>query len=128
MAIKFKTMQRGEPGVKGGGTKKYYAAPVVQGEKTLDDLTKGVEKISTVSGADIRAVQYATVDVSIEHLANGQIVRLGDLGSLRVSFSSEGADKESDITANSITDARILFTPSPRLKEMLNTLKFEKEK
>ena len=66
--------------------------------------------------------------VSIEHLANGQIVRLGDLGSVRVSFSSEGADKESDITANSITDARIIFTPSPRLKEMLKTLKFEKAK
>jgi predicted histone-like DNA-binding protein len=127
MAIKFKTIQRGEPGVKGGGTKKYYATSVSQGEKTLDDLTKKIEKISTVSGADIRAVQYATVDVIVDDLADGYIVRIGELGSLRVSISSEGKDKEADITGNAVNNSRILFTPGSKLKEMLATLKFTKE-
>jgi len=40
MAIKYKTIKRGEPGVKGGGTPKYYAKPVVQGERNLEQLPR----------------------------------------------------------------------------------------
>ena len=127
MAIKFKTIQRGQPGVAGGGTKKFYAAPVSKGEKTLEGITKSVEKISTVSGADIRAVLYASVDVIVDDLANGQIVRLGDLGSFRVSFSSAGATTETAVNANAVKNTRIIFTPGSRLKQMLGNLKFEKE-
>ena len=80
MAIKFKVIERGQPGVVGGGDKKFYAIPVNTGEMTLDKLTRGIEKVSTVSGADIRAVVYAMVDVMQDALADGQIVRLGELG------------------------------------------------
>lgn len=127
MAIKFKTVQKTQPGVKGGGIKKYYAAPVVQGEKTLQQLTKRIEKISTASGADILAVQYATVDVIIDDLADGQIVRIGELGSMRVSFGSEGFENEADVTGSAIKTAKIIFTPGTRIKDMLAALKFEKE-
>jgi predicted histone-like DNA-binding protein len=70
--------------VPGGGEKKYYASANPSGEMTLTGLTKSIEKISAVSGADIRAVLYAMVDVMQDALANGQIVRLGEPGSLRV--------------------------------------------
>lgn len=63
MAIKFNVIERGEPGVTGGGTKKYYASTKSSGEMTLNKLTNSIEKVSTVSGADIRAVLYAMVDV-----------------------------------------------------------------
>ena len=63
MSVKYKVIERGQPGVPGGGTKKFYAAAVLSGEKTLAGLTRDIEKISTVSGADIRAVLYALVDV-----------------------------------------------------------------
>ncbi|MDR1222910.1 MAG: hypothetical protein LBL07_08555, partial [Tannerella sp.] len=66
MAIKIKAVQRGQPGVAGGGEKKFYAFPVMNGEWNIDRLTKLIEKICTVSGADIRAVLYALVDVSID--------------------------------------------------------------
>jgi len=81
---KFKVIERGHPGVPGGGEKKFYASANPSGEMTLTGLTKSIEKISTVSGADIRAVLYAMVDVMQDALANGQIVRLGEPGSLRV--------------------------------------------
>lgn len=48
MAIKFKVIERGEPGVVGGGTKKFYASPVMDGEMNLNDLTEAIEKICTV--------------------------------------------------------------------------------
>ncbi|MDY3318067.1 HU family DNA-binding protein [Riemerella anatipestifer] len=126
MSIKYKTIQKAQPGVAGGGDKKFYASPVYQGEKTLEGLTKDIEKISTVSGADIRAVLYALVDVMQNSLSDGQIVRLGELGSMRVSLSSEGKAKEEEITSAAIKSAKVLFTPGSDLKKMLQTLKFEK--
>ncbi|MFV0268120.1 MAG: HU family DNA-binding protein [Draconibacterium sp.] len=86
MAIKFKVIEKGQPGVAGGGVKKYYASAQTTGDMTLPKLTASIEKVSTVSGADIRAVLYAMVDVMKSALADGQIVRLGDLGSLRISI------------------------------------------
>jgi predicted histone-like DNA-binding protein len=126
MAIKFKIIERGQPGVTGGGTKKYYAAVVNDGELTLDDVTRLIEKSCTVNGADIRAVLYALVESAIDNLAAGKIVRLGDLGSMRMSISSEGKEKESDVTASSIKDASIIFTPGPKLKTMLGSVKYQK--
>ncbi|MDY3339173.1 HU family DNA-binding protein [Riemerella anatipestifer] len=126
MPIKYKTIQKAQPGVAGGGDKKFYASPVYQGEKTLEGLTKDIEKISTVSGADIRAVLYALVDVMQTSLSDGQIVRLGELGSMRVSLSSEGKAKEEEVTSAAVKSAKVLFTPGSDLKKMLQTLKFEK--
>ncbi|USL96040.1 HU family DNA-binding protein [Riemerella anatipestifer] len=126
MSIKYKTIQKAQPGVAGGGDKKFYASPVYQGEKTLEGLTKDIEKISTVSGADIRAVLYALVDVMQTSLSEGRIVRLGELGSMRVSLSSEGKAKEEEVTSAVIRNTKVLFTPGADLKKMLQTLKFEK--
>lgn len=126
MAIKYKVIERGEPGVAGGGTKKFYASANVTGEKSLAGLTRDIEKISTVSGADIRAVLYALVDTMTGALSEGQVVRLGELGSLRVSISSEGKEKEKEVTPATIKQARVVFTPGKAIKEMLETVTYEK--
>lgn len=128
MPIKFKVVERGQPGVVGGGEKKFYASPVMNGEVSLDKLTKSIEKISTVSGADIRGVLYALVDVMVNSLDDGQIVRLGDLGSLRISLKSEGMATAEEVQHTSIKAASVIFTPGTRLKEMLNGVKFQKTK
>lgn len=126
MPIKFKAIQKGEPGVKGGGKKQYYAVVTDRREMDLEQLSKAVSRSSTVSGADIRAVLYASVEEATDALSEGFIVRLGDLGSLRINISSEGAAKEADVTANLISGARIVFTPGDKLKEALNNLHYEK--
>ncbi|MEI6061096.1 MAG: DNA-binding protein [Bacteroidota bacterium] len=126
MAINFKVIQKGQPGVAGGGEKKYYATPVLDGELTLPELTRAIEKICTVSGADILAVLYAMVDVSVDNLANGTIVRLGELGSLRPTLSSEGKATEAEVSSSSVKNAGILFAPGTRIKQMLETVKFKK--
>lgn len=126
MAINFRVIERGEPGVTGGGDKKFYALAAGSGEVSLDDLTHIIEKISTVSGADIRAVLYAMVDAMIMNLEQGKIVRLGDLGSLRVSLSSEGRENADDVTSAAIKGAKTVFVPGRNLKDMLKTLKYKK--
>ncbi|MDX9883752.1 MAG: DNA-binding protein [Prolixibacteraceae bacterium] len=126
MPVKFNVIQKGQPGVVGGGEKKYYASACSSGELTLTGLTKRIEKISTVSGADIRAVVYAMVDVMVDSLSEGQIVRLGELGSLRIGISSEGKASEKEVTASSISGTRVIFTPGKDIKGMLANLTFEK--
>jgi predicted histone-like DNA-binding protein len=126
MPINFKVVQKGQPGVVGGGEKKFYASPVLDGEMSLPEMTTAIEKICTVSGADIRAVLYALVDVAVDNLSNGTIVRLGDLGSLRPSLSSEGKATEAEVNATVIKNASVLFTPGTRIKAMLAAAKFKK--
>lgn len=123
MPIKYKVVEKPLPGKQ---EKKWYASANMTGEKTLEGLTRDIEKISTVSGADIRAVLYALVDVMEASLTEGQIVRLGDLGSMRVSLSSEGKDKKDDVNATSIKGAKVIFTPSTKVKNIMATLKYEK--
>ena len=126
MAVKYKVIQRGQPGIAGGGERKYYASAQVNGELTLQGLTRNIEQICTVSGADIRAVVYAIVEVIKGTLAEGQIVRLGELGSFRVSIGSEGKETVKEVNAASITGSRIIFTPGQDLKDMLNNMSYEK--
>lgn len=126
MTVKFNVIERGQPGVAGGGEKKYYASASSNGELTLPGLTKEIEKISTVSGADIRAVIYAMVDVMKTAIADGKIVRLGELGSLRVTISSNGEVSADKVTSRSIKSAKAVFTPGKDLKESLNNLTYQK--
>ena len=126
MSIQIKAVERGQPGVAGGGVKKYYASPVQGKELTLDGLTKGIEKTSTVNGADIRAVLYALVEEAVMGLSDGRIIRLGDLGSLRITLSSEGKDAPEQVTAAAVKKAGVIFTPGGKLQDMLKTAKFTK--
>lgn len=118
---------RGQPGVVGGGQKKYYASAVPDGEITLEGLTREIEKRSTVSGADIRAVLYAMVEVAAECLEDGTVVRFGDLGSLRMSLSSAGKEKEEDVNASAIRGSSIIFYPGPKLQSTLVGMKYYKQ-
>ena len=126
MAIKYKVVAKGQPGVVGGGDKKFYATPVLEGEVTLNDLTRLIEMSSTVSGADIRAVLYALVEITVDSLSKGSIVRLGELGSLRPSLSSEGRATEVEVNASAIRNTSVIFAPGSRIKEMLAAVKFTK--
>jgi predicted histone-like DNA-binding protein len=126
MPIQIKAIKRAQPGVAGGGVVRYYAIPVQDRELSLDGLTQSIEKTSTVNGADIRAVLYATVEEAVRGLEDGKIIRLGDLGSLRVTLSSEGKETPEEITSSSVKKVSVIFTPGKKLREMLKNAKFTK--
>jgi predicted histone-like DNA-binding protein len=127
MTIKYKVIERSQPGVIGGGEKMFYASPIMSGEATLDDLTQTIERMSTVSGADIQAVIYALVDAAIDRLEDGRIVRLGELGSLRISFSSIGKPTASEVKTLDLKGTKVIFTPGKRIKKMVRSAKFQKQ-
>ncbi len=127
MSIPFRVVERiAQPGQAGGATK-FYAQSHTRGVMDIAYLTTRIEQISTVSGADIRAVLYALVDVIPEALGNGQIIEIGELGRFRVSISSNGEATAEEVNRNSIRGSKILFRPGKRLQTLLKTLEFNKE-
>ncbi len=82
--------------------------------------------MSTVTGADIRAVLYAIAEIVPEMLSEGQIVTIGDLGNFHLSISSEWSDTEDEVSSSNIRKSRILFRPGSKFASMLNSLEFKK--
>ena len=105
---------------------KFYALAQARGVANIREISDRIQKTCTVTRADVLAVLIALEDVVAECLANGEIVRLGDLGSLQVSLSGRGAEKPEKFNENMIGKAKILFRSSNTLATMLGTLKFEK--
>jgi predicted histone-like DNA-binding protein len=126
MSIYFKVIEKGQPGVPGGGEKKFYASAQSNGDLTLNGLARLIEKSSTVSRADIYAVLISMVDTMEEALANGQIIRMGDLGSMRVSLSSKGEETAQEVNSTSIKEAKVIFAPGKGIKQLMESLSFEK--
>lgn len=126
MAIPYKVVQKGQPGVVGGGVKKFYASVVTTGETTIDELTKEIEKFSALSEADIRGVIIALENVIQNKLAEGKIVRLEKLGSLYPSLSSKGVDTEVEVTSSIIKEATVNYRPGERIVNAINTGGFHK--
>ena len=127
MAVKIKSVERPQAGTAGGGIKKFYASPVHNGEISGNALIEAVKNVSgSLTGANICAMLYAMEKAVITGLKEGKIVRLGDLGSFRVTINSEGKDTAEEITANAVKKAGIIFTPGKRTQEMLNNIEFIK--
>lgn len=128
MSIKFNVVERGEPGVTGGGNKKWYASVKTDGEVSIDQLTKEIEKFSALSEADIRGVIIALENVIVNQIVDGKIVRMDKLGSFYPSLSSSGARTEAEFNASFIKGAKINYRPASRIIEALKVAKFTKVK
>lgn len=127
MSIKYKAVEKPQPGVKGGGVKKWYASISNNGEVSIDDLVKQIEKFSALSEADIRGVIIALENVMQEALSNGKTVRLDKLGSLYPSLSSKGADTEKEVTPHLIRSVDVNYRAGKRILEAMKAAGFEKE-
>lgn len=125
-AVKYCVSPRmASPGNPESGVK-YYAHVQSSGDITLRELAQRIQQSCTVTKADVFAVLVALEDVMIDALKNSEIVRLGDLGTLRLSVSSQGTATEEEFHESCITDARILFRPGVGLEGALTGLDYQK--
>ena len=105
---------------------KFYAQVKVSGDVSMREMCERIQQSCTVTKADVHAVLIAMEDVIVDALKGGEIIRLGDLGTLRVSLSSKGALTEKEYTSSLITKSRIIFRPGSILSEALANLSFTK--
>jgi predicted histone-like DNA-binding protein len=123
--MKYKLLQRKnpqqpqEPG-------KYYAMPVNDGRVSQKAIATEIAGLSSLARGDVSNVIDSLIDTIPKYLLMGKSVNLGDLGTLRLSFSSAGAATPEDFRAGMISGVRVIFTPSTSLKKALEEVRFEK--
>lgn len=122
MAFKFKAVARKNPGDPAAAPK-FYPSPVYSGNTTIRQLAKKISDISTVSSIDTLAVLEAFLQLIPEELINGQIVKLGDFGSFRLTLRGEGTETADALSSNQITKASVYFRPSKEFSDIANKIK-----
>ncbi|MBR4043659.1 MAG: HU family DNA-binding protein [Bacteroidaceae bacterium] len=105
---------------------KFYAQAQARGDVNIREMATRIQSTCTVTKADVYAVLVALEDVIVEALQNGEIVRLGELGTFQLSISGKGAVTEEDYDVSLIKKARINFRPGLTLAGMLSGLSFSK--
>lgn len=123
--VKYVVVGRGNPQDK-LEEKKYYACAKSSDEITLEELSSLIEKNCTLTSTDVMAVLNATDEAIREYLSKGMIVRIGNLGHVRLALSSKGALSPEQFTSANITRAKVVFTPSKATKKALKVLEYEK--
>ncbi|MCF0235610.1 MAG: HU family DNA-binding protein [Bacteroidaceae bacterium] len=106
---------------------RYHATSMTATSVDFDRIVADVAARSTMSIGDIAGVLHEMQEVIIQHLKDGNAVRLGILGSFRTSIGSAGAPTAEEVTANLIRRAKVVFTPSPKIKRRMSVseLKFQ---
>ncbi|MEM6718647.1 MAG: HU family DNA-binding protein [Bacteroidota bacterium] len=126
MAIKYKVIERGIPGVQGGSTKKYYASTPAREKVDLKQLSERLASISTVTEIDTIAVLQGLVHLLPEYLCQGSSVSLGDFGTFTVHIRSEGKETPEAVNAQFIKDINVTFRPSVEFKQRIRAVEFKK--
>ena len=126
MSIDYKVVEKGQPGVVGGGEKKFYAQIVYGKEVTIDELVAEIERFSALSEADIRGVIIALENVIQEKLAQSRIVRLEKLGSLYPAISSNAEEEMKDVGSKTIKKVSVNYRPGKRILDTMKNAGFNK--
>ena len=104
---------------------KFYAQPDKSSPIDIDIITQRIEKRTTVSSADAKAVLDALEYEIKEALIDGKSVRLGDLGTFRATIHGKGATTREGHSVKNISNLKCVFRPSVRLANWLNPKKNE---
>ena len=93
-----------------GTPPKYYGHVQARGDVSLREMSERIQQTCTVHKSDVYAVLVALEDVITDALRGGEIVRLGDLGTLQIGISSKGALTEEDYEESMITSSSATST------------------
>lgn len=123
---KYKLVKRGNPQNE-NAPKKWYASPLSETAQDVKAMTRAATENTTVAPKEMEAALELLGNYARQQLLQGHSVKVGDLGTLRITIQSEGVE---DITQYNpqtmIKGARILFTPSKEFREaVINNLQFE---
>ncbi len=125
MAVPFTVTKKNIPG-KPNPTIAYYPRVAKSGELDLDDLSDRISSSCSVTQSDCYAVVIGLVNEITTALEQGNIVRLGHLGSFQISVKSTASPTPEEVDKSKIKRSSIVFRPGKKLKLMLKNLVFKK--
>ncbi|MEP5610884.1 MAG: HU family DNA-binding protein [Cyclobacteriaceae bacterium] len=124
--IKFKSVEKGQPGVPGGGDTKFYAS-IVRNEKVdLRTLVEEISESNTLNTADVFAVLESFLQMCTRHLSKGSSIDMGQLGMFSPSIHSLAEETAGEVDQNSIRRFKVNFRPSALLQSRLSTVTYKK--
>jgi len=104
----------------------YYPRLKSSGEVSLRKIANDIAKESTVSQGDTMAVIESLLQNIPRYLAEGKIVRLGELGSFYLSIQAEGSPDAKSVNAHKIKRNKLHFRAGKLVKKMLKHLDYRK--
>ena len=124
MTVSYSVVPRKNPAKKDEPAK-YYAQAQSAGELDFEELCEAITSRSTCTETDVRASISGILYEAKRALKAGRIVRLGDLGSLQIGLTSEGAESVKEFATSMIKGAHIIFRPGKQLAELLKILSYQ---
>lgn len=110
LAFKKNPLKKDQPG-------KWYANPSTVNSLDTRAVTRAVTRNTTVAPTELETSMNLVCDGIPALLQQGNSVRIGSLGTLRLSFGSAGVENIDDFNAATmIKNIKIIFTPSKELK------------
>jgi predicted histone-like DNA-binding protein len=123
--MKYKLQKRQNPQNR-QAPEKWYATPLNDGKVGQQEIAADIVNMSSLARGDVGNAINSLIDTVPKYLIMGKSVNLGELGTFRVSFSSEGVDDQADFNVSKIAGVRVVFTPSMELRRKLENIHFEK--
>lgn len=125
--MRYKLVSRANPQDRDAAPK-YYAVPVYSGVIDLKRIASDISEKSSLTAGDVLNVLSQFIADLPKHTKDGAKVSLGDFGSFRISFSSEGVDDPKLFNAATmIRGKKILYRPGTDIKGSLDSLRIEHE-
>ena len=126
MSIQYKTIGIAKPGVVGGGEVKFYAT-IDRGKRIrFPDIIDEISELNVTHRGAVMAVMEMFISRINYHISHGRGIELGSIGTFYPTITSLPSEVESDVTTSNIKKLRVIFRPSPRLRDRLKQVKFEK--
>lgn len=120
MAINYSIAKMANPMDRESGEYKYYAKAQANGSVSINELAEEIAYATTLTDGDVLNVIRALVKRINMHIANGQIVKLENLGSFQAQLRSDGSDTEDTFSPSLIRKVTLQFRPGIGLKGQLN--------
>ena len=121
--MKYIILQRANP--QDRRKAKWYATPLLERRVRQAELTSQLTESLGIRYGIVRKIIQVFLEAVVRHLLSGRSVCLRPLGTLRISFTSDGMEEPEHVTPDTIRDLKIVITPDKLLKEQLSNLHFE---
>lgn len=90
MKISYKAVERGQPGVSGGGDKKFYASIVRGRPVPMRTIIEEIAELNVTNTAVVLANLESFLQLAGRYLMRGKQIDLGQLGTFTPSVQSRG--------------------------------------
>lgn len=124
MSVKYSVVARKNPRNL-EAPKKYYAQAQAAGTLDFENMCSTIADRGTCIKGDVMAALEGVIHSMKQALAEGQIVRLGDLGSFQIILGSYPSISAKGFVSTLIRKQKIVFRPGKALTDLLKTLTYK---